>query len=89
MITIKDWENIITQVKEDFVKEKTIEEYNLWIMGIRYIGSDDSKITIELPSKFFKDLIIRKGYLSYVQTKLFEFTQNRFDFDIRINSYEK
>ena len=82
MITIKDWENIITQVKEDFVKEKTIEEYNLWIMGIKYIGSDDSKITIEVPSKFFKDILIKKGYLSFVRKKF----QNRFYFDIKTNS---
>ena len=88
MITIQDWEQIIGQIKKDFVKTKSIEEYNLWILGIRFIGTDTSKVIIEFPSYFFRNVLNRKGYLSLIQTKLFEFTQNKFDFDIRIKSFE-
>ena len=88
MITIQDWEQTIGQIKKDFVKRKSIEEYNLWILGIRFIGADASKVIIELPSYFFRDVLNKKGYMSLIRTKLFEFTQNRFDFDIRIKSFE-
>lgn len=87
MITKQDWENIITLVKEDFMKAKSIKEFNLWISSIKYIGADNSKVIVELPSYFFRDLLIIKGYLTLVQTKILEFTQNKYEFDIRIKGH--
>ena len=70
MFTNKEfWNQIMKQIKEDFFIQRE-DEFNLWFGGIKYVGTTGITITVEVPSMFFKNQIIKREYVDILQKKI-------------------
>ena len=78
------WNEIMNQIKEDYYKAGNIDEYNIWFSGIKCLKIDGLILTISVPSVFFQNQIIKKGYLNIIQEKIYEKKHENFIIEIKL-----
>jgi chromosomal replication initiator protein len=60
------WKEALNQIKQDISEQ----EFVMWF-NVEYYSSSESKITVSVPSAFYKDQIIQR-YLPLIETKIHE-----------------
>lgn len=81
---IEVWEKIMNQIKELFDKEGKTEEFTLFFSGIKYIRTDGTAVILEVPSIFFQNQLIKRGYIKILEQKIIEMTNNKLVIEMRI-----
>lgn len=89
------WNQMMNQIREDFYNDAKLDEYRLWFGGIDYVSIKGTTITLSVPSMFFKNQIIKRGYVDIIQKKINEALHKEMllDFNVRKellpNQFEK
>ncbi|AEE15461.1 chromosomal replication initiator protein DnaA [Treponema brennaborense] len=65
------WEESLKQIEETFIQNGKEAEFRIWF-NITYAESQDMKIVASVPSLFFRDQMISRGYAALIQNKLEE-----------------
>jgi chromosomal replication initiator protein len=81
------WKETINQIREEISEQ----EYIMWFNNMEYQDSNESHISITVPSSFYRDQI-RQRYLPLIENKLMELSGNQIEIDFNIrkrNSEEK
>ena len=83
------WEEAIKQIKEDYTNESRSEDYDLWIAVIKFLDSEGTTFNLSVPSIFFKDQLVKRGHVSYIQQKLYEISGQNFELIFKINAVQE
>jgi chromosomal replication initiator protein len=80
------WKETINQIREEISEQ----EYIMWFNNMEYQDSNESHISITVPSSFYRDQI-RQRYLPLIENKLMELSGNQIeiDFNIRKRNHEE
>ncbi len=82
---IEFWNEVISQIKETLAEG----EYNMWFSPVSFVESNDTTITVALPSLFMKENFISKKYDTLLVNKMEELTGRIFNFDFIIKNVER
>lgn len=78
------WDQIMQQLREDFCQKARLDEYNLWFGGLKFIGTNGTSITVDVPSIFFKNQLIKRGYVELLQRKINEVLQKEMFLEMKL-----
>lgn len=78
------WQEALSQIHEEYKTNGKEQEFQLWFT-FEFVESRDKKILASVPSAFFRDQLISRGYISFLENKLLELsgTPIRIEFTIR------
>lgn len=78
------WQEALSQIREDYKINGKEQEFLLWFT-FDFLESRDKIILVAVPSAFFRDQLISRGYINLLEHKLFELsgTQIKIEFTIR------
>ncbi|HBG35769.1 MAG TPA: chromosomal replication initiator protein DnaA, partial [Treponema sp.] len=65
------FQEALSQIKESYIQEGKAKEFDMWF-SFEYHDSTENSITIMVPSNFFKDQLISRGYIALLEQKLEE-----------------
>jgi len=83
------WNQIMNQIKEEFYKKRKMDEYKLWFGGIKYIGTTGTAVILEVPSIFFQNQLIKRGYISSLERKIKEKTNKKLVIEMKLRDVLK
>ncbi len=78
------WQEALSQIREDYKTNGKEQEFLLWFT-FDFLESRDKIILVAVPSAFFRDQLISRGYINLLEHKLFELsgTQIKIEFTIK------
>ncbi|MDR0908810.1 MAG: chromosomal replication initiator protein DnaA [Spirochaetaceae bacterium] len=76
------FETIWTDTLSLIEKELGEDEYAMWFSGLKFSRADDKSITVRAATKFLKDQLTHKDYISYIETKFHEISGKNIELDI-------
>lgn len=78
------WQEAFSQIHEDYNTKGKEQEFLLWFT-FEFVESRDKTIIAAVPSAFFRDQLISRGYIQFLEHKLLELsgTQIKIEFIIR------
>lgn len=82
------WNEVLKQIKEDFVSQNKENDYILWFPQISYYEAKQNKIIISVPSMFYRDQLKTRGYIDIIKNKFFDLFGINIELEIiiKINS---
>ena len=80
------WNEVLKQIKEDFVSQNKENDYILWFPQISYYEAKQNKIIISVPSMFYRDQLKTRGYIDIIKNKFFDLFGINIELEIIINS---
>lgn len=75
------WEETIKQIENFFLENGKEAEFHLWF-NISYIGSQENKITVSVPSTYIFDQMKYRGYTTLLQNKILEISGQDIELEI-------
>lgn len=79
------FQETLSQIKEEFIQEGKSREYDMWF-SFEYLDSTETSIIIAIPSNFFKDQLISRGYIAKIEHKLEELSGKIIHIDFKIQA---
>lgn len=79
------FQETLSQIKEEFIQEGKSREYDMWF-SFEYLDSTETSIIIAIPSNFFKDQLISRGYIAKIEHKLEELSGKIINIDFKIQA---
>lgn len=78
------WQEALSQIREDYKTNGKEQEFLLWFT-FDFLESRDKVILVAVPSAFFRDQLMSRGYINLLEHKLFELsgTQIKIEFTIK------
>lgn len=83
------WKEAINQIKNDYINQGNQDDYDYWISVINFYQSEGKKITVSVPSLFFRDELVRRNHVKNIVNKLKEISGQDFIITFIINSEQK
>ncbi len=77
------WKEVISQIQG----EVSEQEFLMWFRNMDYLGSEESRIVLAVPSNFYKDQVTQR-YLHRLEGKLFEISGQKLQIQFRIQKRE-
>ncbi len=74
------WDLAISQIEDNYKKEKRENEFNLWF-NMEYIEDDDFTIKVSVPSTFMWQSMISKGYVDTLKNYLKKITAQNIEIE--------
>ncbi len=67
------WNEVMSLIREEYKQQGRENEFTHW-WKLTYVKDTLSEITVEVPSKFMWDYMVKQGYIKEIQEKLFQMT---------------
>jgi chromosomal replication initiator protein len=81
------WQEAINQLRQEFREQSKEQEFSLWF-AVEYIGSEQSKILVGVPSSFFRDQMKIRGYINLLQDKIHELSGQAIELEFVITPHQ-
>ncbi len=65
------WQEALSQIHEEYKADGKEREFQLWFT-FEFVESRDKTIIVSVPSAFFRDQLVSRGYISFLEHKLLE-----------------
>ena len=82
-----DYEIFWKEVMNQLQGEVSEQEFLMWFRNMGYLGSEESRILLSVPSNFYKDQVTQR-YLHRLEGKLFEISGQKLQIQFRIQKRE-
>ncbi|MGL4982936.1 MAG: DnaA ATPase domain-containing protein, partial [Treponemataceae bacterium] len=79
------FKEVLSQIHSDFVTSNNDTEFTLWF-GIHYISTkNENTILASVPTPFYKDQMVKKNYISLIESKFLEMYGKNIKLEIEFN----
>ncbi len=77
------WKEVINQLQNELSEQ----EFLMWFRNMEYLGSEESRILLAVPSNFYKDQVTQR-YLHRLEGRLFEISGQKLQLHLQVQKRE-